>query len=182
MNFSGHTLGLVSNTYDQMFIAGYDAAGNYINSFSFSSGGDDWNSIAVDQFGAFYAAGDYVTSNIVFGNDSLISSPLEQLFIARYIYGTPTGELLSAPVVPNKQEIRLFPNPANDECTISSTISFPANSTASLYDVSGKLINTYRLTGNQTNISTSGLATGVYEVIIYNGNSEPVTKQLEVTR
>ena len=71
----------------------------------------------------------------------------------------------------------LYPNPATD----GATLSLPANSpllgtTASLFDIDGKLISQYRITGAQQFIDVHMLASGIYLLRLGNGQTLKLIK------
>ncbi len=82
----------------------------------------------------------------------------------------------------NSNSISLFPNPANDICTVSySGVLYPG-AYISINDITGKLIHNYPLTGTNTVISLADLPAGVYQCrISVNGGAE-IYKKLAVIR
>jgi type IX secretion system substrate protein len=171
MNFNGHTLTEPTGSTDAMFIAGYDHYGKYITSMALPSGGDDYCGIVVDNKGNFYVGGDYfIQATMIFG-DSILSSldtPFkENLFVAKYRYTYDTAPCPS--YLETKEPliialgVTLYPNPAANECTIQSGSAFPQGSVAELFDLAGRLINSYPLSGNSSVISLIGVAPGMYQ-------------------
>ncbi len=86
------------------------------------------------------------------------------------ILGTQDNELNNA--------IALYPNPANEQVTISNSSNI-ALETAMIYDLNGKLVSQINLQDMQSEqvINVSGFATGVYMVYI-NGEQSSVVKRL----
>ncbi len=86
------------------------------------------------------------------------------------ILGTQDNELNNA--------IALYPNPANEQVTISNSSNI-ALETAMIYDLNGKLVSQINLQDMQSEqvINVSGFATGVYMVYI-TGEQSSVVKRL----
>ncbi len=76
---------------DPMFIAKYSSNGNAICATALASGGDDYNSVAVDRNGNAYIGADFLDSLFVVGADTLMlgmpkggGSLPENIFVAKY--------------------------------------------------------------------------------------------------
>ena len=78
--------------------------------------------------------------------------------------------------------LQLHPNPATSEFTISCNVPFSEGSIASLYDVTGKLITTYAVTGNDVSLQLRNITSGLYLCKITNGNDLYAIKKLVVAR
>ncbi len=193
MSFNGNMLTIPTGSFDPMYMAEYDTAGNYITGMTFPSGGDDANGIVVDNSGNFFVSGDYVHSPIIFGLDTLgfaitADTGQEFFFVAKYKYDTAICAVeiaLDAPSTTRKTidnpDIAIYPNPATTECTISLGENFPERSIAALYDITGRLINTYLLSGNNPHISLPELPPGVYLCKITIGDNRVVFKKILLT-
>jgi hypothetical protein len=81
----------------------------------------------------------------------------------------------------NKDDIRIFPNPANDACTISCKGMYQ-KADIFISDISGKLIHTYTLTGAATLISTADLPPGIYQCKVIQAGKEGICKKLVIMR
>ncbi|MEZ4721478.1 MAG: M43 family zinc metalloprotease [Flavobacteriales bacterium] len=88
---------------------------------------------------------------------------------------TGVGIEESAQVI--KNEIRMFPNPATDMVTITSTNRI---SEVTIYDFTGRLMTQQRPTNSSLALSTQDLASGVYIVSVTTENGQRETKQLIV--
>jgi len=75
-----------------------------------------------------------------------------------------------------KNEIEIYPNPAFDEITIHSNSPFTPGSIAGLYDLTGRLVSTFPLSGNSTVFSVTGLSSGMYQCKISTGENIIVKK------
>ena len=185
LNISGNTFAEPTGSFDPSFIAEYNTSGTYLTCLTLPSGGDDASDIIVDNRGNFYDCGDYSYISMVIGPDSLplsdADTQAEALYIAKYKYDTAVY-LAVKPVNTPAPDIDLFPNPAKNECTIQTSATFPPGSKAELYDITGRLVNTYYLSSNSTAISLSGISPGVYYCQVSTGNSDMVVKKLVVMR
>ncbi len=187
MDFDGHTLTLpFPSIVDGMFIASYSNVGNYLQGVTTPSGGDDYCGLLFDKRGYFYIAGDFVETQMIYGPDTLGPAPAgeEPFFIAKYRYDTVlcAPKLGAGMPVARVNNIRLFPNPAGDECIVQNDIPFYPGSVAEVYDLAGKLVNTYPLSGIATVISLTSFSPGIYLCHIVAGNRELTVKKLVVLK
>jgi hypothetical protein len=69
----------------------------------------------------------------------------------------------------NEDELKIYPNPANDKLTINLHFNYKQKATVDLYDLTGKLIrsNTLKEGDDELEISTATLSEGIY---IYKSN------------
>jgi len=79
-------------------------------------------------------------------------------------------------------EVELFPNPATEECTISYAGGMYAGASIMIYDVTGRLIHTYPLSGSHTSISVSDLKPGLYDCRIDVDGKGIISKKLTVMK
>ncbi len=186
----GHLSGTIS---DQMYLARFDTTGNLKATLFLKSGGDDANWIKLDNQGNLYVTGDYMQNPFIFGNDTLENTASnEMLFVGKFIYElaecvldtiplnhtkTATENVLNSPI-----KLTLYPNPTTNEFTIHAETPFPPASKAEFYDLAGRLINTYPISGNNSEISTANLTPGMYQCRIYAGGNNPVTKKLVIMK
>ena len=66
--------------------------------------------------------------------------------------------------------VSAYPNPTTDYLTLSISEFEISNLTYQLYDISGKLLQSEKITGNQTNIVMSNLVPANYFVKVIAGN------------
>ena len=71
--------------------------------------------------------------------------------------------------------LTVFPNPTTDYLTLSISEFEISNLTYQLYDISGKLLQSEKITGNQTSIVMSNLVPANYFVKVIQGNKEVKT-------
>ncbi len=105
------------------------------------------------------------------------------------IVGTRTGGLKlfqregdypvgTAPIVPVKSEVSVFPNPATDQVSIEANIDFHQ---VELFSITGKRIASFEQpSGNRMSIDVSGIPTGMYLLRVM-GHEEATTLRLLLT-
>ena len=71
--------------------------------------------------------------------------------------------------------VTAYPNPTTDYLTLSISEFEISNLTYQLYDISGKLLQSEKITGNQTSIVMSNLVPANYFVKVIQGNKEVKT-------
>ena len=74
-----------------------------------------------------------------------------------------------------------YPNPATSDYVIQSVAGFPPASSAMLYDLAGRFIGSYPLSGNRTIIPVAALTPGTYQCRIIAGKNV-IVKKLVVMR
>ncbi|MCD6010525.1 MAG: hypothetical protein K0Q79_387 [Flavipsychrobacter sp.] len=171
-----------------IFITAYDTSGSYFTSMSVPGGGGGsiyhYTGIVADKIGNFYLSGNYINTTMIFGGDTLNKIiGLHKLFIAKYTY-----DAVEAPCTTNSveevitaREIEIYPNPATGQCTISCGDQFSAGASAALYDLTGRLLNTYSLYSSSTDIPLAALASGMYLCRISNG-TDIILKKIVVVK
>ncbi len=183
-SFDGHMITWPGVCSFPLFLAEFDTSGGYKKGLSLPGGGAGLayvsSDIVVDNKGDFYVAGGYTNVAMPLGPDTLGTSfGVEGLFIAKYKYDTvlcPTEMDVKQKEIPLNYFV-LFPNPASYECTIRYDGIIPINSKAELYDLAGRLIKTYVLSGSSTVISVAGLAPGMYFIKINGSEVRKFVKQ-----
>ncbi len=189
LTFSGHSVPYPTGVvvFEPMFILEYDTSGTYHNSMVLNAGGDDGASISIDNRGNFFMFGDY-WDTLALGPDTLKpEGAFEYLFIAKYRYQTSLCEAqigLETPALPERTplDIAIFPNPANNECTFSCKKGFGNNAKAVMYDVTGRQVGLYPLTGNSTIISVADLPSGLYQCRLYIDGQDVQNRKLAILR
>ena len=97
--------------------------------------------------------------------------PNHPLPISGYCYRSDTSNILlvvegqkhtGINSIGNENTITIYPNPASDHFTIKYSGTPAQNAKAELYNISGHLVYTGILKGNETTIYTNALAAGVY--------------------
>ena len=195
ITIGGTTVSTPDSCIDPMIITRYDTNGNYYSSLTLPSGGDDFAGIAVDNHGNLFTAGDYVGGNMIIAGDTLYNNPVvedtvihststpEAQFMAKYTYaigGCYPNEVNS--VAAAQPEITIYPNPASDEITIHSSTTLLTHSAIELLDMTGRLIRSCPLTGNDTTLSVADIAAGVYICRISQNGIGSVTRKIDVIK
>lgn len=79
-------------------------------------------------------------------------------------------------------EVHLFPNPAQNLCTISVTGIMCSGANVVVSDIAGRAIRSYVLTGRDTVVSVADLAPGVYQCRVVNGEHTVAWRKLIIVR
>ena len=186
VNFDGHTFVTGDQTVnpDPLFIVEYDTAGNYQHGMTLPTGGDDICGIVADKFGNFYIGGDYLTSTptMIFGQDTIYNSPAiatENFYLLMYSYDSVlcATELATTSAPPVSQGVILFPNPAGGSITLRSDVEFVAGTNVHIYDITGRLLSSFPVSGFEATFSVNKLVTGVYLCVVQPPAGEAVVKQ-----
>ncbi len=198
INFSGHTLVAPGGVHsDAMFLVEYDHLGNFVNSTTLDCGGDDYCGILMDSRGNIGLAGD-MTWPMIVAHDTLYfdttTTTSETFFNARYNYRLEScvfhdsvthidsSYLHVKQPANNPNAVTIYPNPATYEFTISSNGTFTEGTVASVYDMTGRLIASYLLSGTSVTISLHNFLAGLYPCKIANGNSMYTVRKLVVIK
>ena len=164
---------LPSGYYDAMFMVKYNSSGNALFGFGFTSGGDDYSSVALDPFGSLYLGGDFFNVNpFIIGNDSLILSGLETPFIAKF--GLPGDGI---PKISPQPTISLFPNPFSTTATLSirNYESGMGNGEVRIINLLGQEVKTIPIINQkEITINRDNLAEGMYFYKIIGNNNESI--------
>lgn len=163
--FNSPTLTIGSKTltsfgYDDIFIAKYNSAGNYITSYNLGgTNHDQAYSSTIDAAGNIFMTGMYYSSNLVIGNDTLINAGYSDVFIAKL------GDSFTSGISSYKNSnIKIYPNPTNNIIFIKD-LSQVEKSEVTIYDIQGKLIIMKEILENGT-IDLSDFTQGVYMIRI----------------
>ncbi len=169
---------LFGSSGDPMFLLHYDTSGNIYDTLQLTSGGDDASGVALDGKGNLYLCGDYYNS-FTLGTTTLPpDSSDEAFFVGKYNYSNGCRPVfvnaIDEPTTVAGGRITLFPNPANGKCSIVSSKEFGDQTNADFYDMSGRLIATFRLLGRETTVDLGQFSPGVYLVKVVSTVGEPV--------
>jgi len=83
-------------------------------------------------------------------------------------------------LTPAQDDIRLYPNPANESVYLKIP-QLEEFITINITDASGRIVSKIQTNTAETEINTSGLANGIYVVVVSLRN-ETITKKLQVLR
>jgi hypothetical protein len=165
---------------DPMFFAGYDANGSLLQYLALKSGGDDDSRVATDGAQNIYMCGDDGAVTLYFGNDSVHAQGGETMFLAKYKPNI-CNPLYSVSEELPLDKLIIFPNPATSTLTIQYT-GVTKSTNVSIYDMMGRIMGNYPLTGSTTNISVQYLPPGLYQCRISDGAGNMETKKLIIMR
>jgi hypothetical protein len=151
------TLSMPAGAADPMFIVKFDSSGHALWAKALASGGDDNNGIALGTGGSIYIGGDfYGINSFIIGNDTLIRTGSEDIFVAKLGYGSGVG---IPDIYSKNKEFILYPNPFNDKLNI--TINNNELSDIILYDITSRNLIQQKFT-NSISLNTEQLAKGIY--------------------
>ena len=75
----------------------------------------------------------------------------------------------SVPVVTNDDDITIYPNPAREELNVVYSNTADVKNIA-VYNIIGKVMNVYRVSGNSANLNLRNVPAGIYFVRLLNAN------------
>ena len=138
---------------DPMFIAKYNSNGNALCVSALISGGDDYNSVAVDKFGNAYVGGDFLDSLFIVGADTVR-------------LGIPNG----GGTLPENIFVAKYKSSNASKLAISTTSTIPlchsqCNGKATAIP-SGCSTYSYKWSNGQTAQTATGLCAGNYTVTV----------------
>jgi hypothetical protein len=111
---------------------------------------------------ASYSVGQVVyTTNT--GTNGSVSQGVQQPYEISVVTGIEEAKGINL-------SVSAYPNPTTDYLTLSISEFEISNLTYQLYDISGKLLQSEKITGNQTNIVMSNLVPANYFVKVIAGN------------
>jgi hypothetical protein len=177
----GHAIIAPAGFGQPNFLAGWSNNGNFINAAVLQSGSlDDRNGMAIDNNGHIFVVAEQESCSVmVVGNDTNINDG-EDAFVAKFDPGLNCVEQASL-LKKYKSVLSLFPNPATSTLTIQYT-GVTKNATTSIYDITGRLMGAYPLTGSTTTISVQYLPPGLYQCRVNDGAGNVATKKLVIMR
>ena len=163
ISFGATTLYNVNYGAFNIFIAKYDNLGNVIwATYAEGTDQDYGRSISTDPFGNVFVGGNYISSNLTFGTNTLLYQGGVDIFIAKL-----GNNLTEIEVKNSTNEINIYPNPSNGLFNFKDTKNLKQ---AEVYNILGEQILSQ---GNQKQINLSGFAKGIYYARI---NGEVVVK------
>ena len=183
----GHSIGSPSNP---MYLAHFDTAGNLIDTVFINTGGDDGNSVAVDNKGSVYVVSDASVCSIKLGFDSVVvTDGISQVFfVGAYRYNLPGCVPDTLPPVDHHtsvtnvnndlKELLVYPNPATDEITISANYAF-IDVRLDIISLGGHVMGSYMLNGLTPHVAIKDLPSGIHICRIYTSNQTYVFKILK---
>jgi len=116
---------------------------------------------------ASYSMGQVVYSNIT-GTNGSVTQGVQQPYEISAVTGIEQSKGI-------KLSVTAYPNPTTDHLTLDVKDFEFSNLNFQLYDMQGKLLQTEKITSNQTSIAMSNLAPATYFVKVVQGNKEVKT-------
>ncbi len=97
--------------------------------------------------------------------------PLGTSHTMTFIITKPAG--VSVPNVPGSKDVLLYPNPASNELNLVYDAASDIKNIA-VYNIIGKAMSVYKVTGNSANLNLENIPSGIYFVRLYNGSGNVV--------
>jgi hypothetical protein len=162
LDFGSYQLFQPAGSWDAMFIAEYDAAGNFQCAAALQSGGDDKSSVSVDNRGNAYVTGDYVKNPMHIGSTLLSYDTAglpwfggEQIFIAKF----NCNEEVGINSIRASGSLYVFPNPASTMLTVNTNFH---SGTITMANLLGQEVFETTINSPLNNIPISTLLPGLY--------------------
>ena len=114
-----------------------------------------------------YSVGQVVYTNNT-GTNGSVAQGVQQAFQISVVTGLEQAKGINL-------SVSAYPNPTTDYLTLSIAEFEISNLTYQLYDISGKLLQSEKITGNQTSIAMSNLVPANYFVKVIQGNKKVKT-------
>lgn len=167
--------------YD-IFLTKFDSGGNV--EWAKIIGGpleDLGNDLTINNTGSLYLTGAFNSPKLGFGNDTVYNNMNANMYLAKYYLDI---ESKSSVLIDNANEeiLKLFPNPATNKCTITYYGPMYAGANVAIYDIAGRLMNTFPLSGGSTTISVAALPPGIYQCRIDVDGKDIVSRKLVVIK
>ena len=168
--------------------AGSDSA--FVVAYLTHRNGSKRDTIATGKF-ATGAIASYTPNSLTMIYNPAFSTVMpdsEQIFISSSIYSHGGAQVGSAfwvdalawsgytgtnDIASLKNNVSVFPNPANDQINFNSTVDV---SIMEITDITGRLVGTYKMMNNKTTIQTSDFVPGMYLYNVSNDKKEVVNR------
>ena len=183
-NFGDSIITIPSGCFDPGIIAEYTDSGSYIFSMKLNSGGDDMLFLLPNKGRGFYLAGDFVSSDMPFGPDTLVHyAAVEALFIAKFnsdscYIGDGYIPLSVSPANQHLFTFNLFPNPTSGEFSVVCSATPLTSKLVQISDLVGRVIKELPLKDKTTSIKVDGLVSGMYICKIIAPDGQVAVKKL----
>jgi hypothetical protein len=158
---------IVADTYRDLFLAKYDAVGNFIGATHF--GEALGNLVSLDSEDNPYVEGGF-WGDVTISQNTLTSYGVQDIFLAKS--DKITG--LQKSDYKEKYQLIIYANPTTGKCNITIPDEFLHEKSLNLtvYDNQGKPVLSYSLvpSGNKIQLNLSGYASGIYNAMLMNGS------------
>jgi len=145
------------NDYFPMYIAKFDSSGHAVYAFELPA---NISGVAIgNQPGTVYIGGNFGTTNLIIGHDTLIPSGLGPPYVAKIgnsNVGIPSIELL--------QNVYLFPNPNSGNFILHYHLNSTFKTSFQVTDITGRIVYNTMINGYEGTqvISVPDLCNGIY--------------------
>lgn len=180
---SGVTLHAPSGSWDPLYVIGYNANGDLLQSLAISSGGNNGGKIglASDRTGNVYLSSVFSSTSLIFGSDVLSSSGSWPMFLAKYnpFLGCtsvvcPGDDVVDIMLSKAVAGFALYPNPVAAKLTVTANDLIRNLVVTNLL---GQKLYAQELNGYEVTFDVSHLPSGIYFVRINNSVSRKFLKQ-----
>jgi hypothetical protein len=161
---------------NNIFVAKYDVAGNFLWAKSAGGTGDDHaNAIGVNWHGEAYITGSFTSTSCVIGGSNLNTIGGEDMFIAKM--GTATGILEAHQIA---AFFSIAPNPNNGVFNLSlkDAAGKEEITLVTVSDILGRELHTLSFSGPSLQLDLSEVPNGVYFVTVKNNGQTASLKML----
>jgi hypothetical protein len=160
------TYTLVSAGGSDLFIAKLDAGGNlvWVGQMGGTNTGQA-NSMALDAAGNIYSAGSFAGTSDFDPGASTFNMTASSSGFDGYVVKLGSSATSVELLYEKASEVSVYPNPASEKFTLTGP--FNAESFVEITDLSGRLILSENLGGNDTELNVSGLCNGVYLINVF---------------
>ncbi|HKC37704.1 MAG TPA: T9SS type A sorting domain-containing protein, partial [Chitinophagaceae bacterium] len=168
--FGNNTI-ISTGTISDMFVARYDASGNYIGVVQVAEAGGA--SISLDSNNSIYVTGTFRNTATFGTNPSITSYGFSDIFVAK-IDGI-TGEE-EAPRLSGSNQLFIYANPTTGICnvTIPNEFKHEKDLTLQIFDNTGKLLQQIpvQMDNEKVRLNLEQEARGVYHITLSNGRKK----------
>ena len=171
--FDGGTITNANTNYYNMFLTEYDATGN--NLLVTGNGCDKAttaNCIAAGKDGTIYCGGRFDGTELHLGSNTLLennSPSFQQMFLAKYIDATGTGE-----ITPAKSDFSVYPNPAVSDLNLVSSEKIH---TLTIYNVAGQIMYSQLCNTHTARVNVANFSNGIYFISVNETKFSKFVKQ-----
>ncbi|HTL81691.1 MAG TPA: T9SS type A sorting domain-containing protein, partial [Bacteroidia bacterium] len=174
----GNQTAQITNNYDPMYITKFDTSGNTICLNMLTGGGDDASSICSDQYGNAYVTGDFFPPSMIVGNDTLLASSLERVFLAQYNCSVDAGVNEASDAV---NAVSIYPDPAKDHFILEFQEAHNDTYTLEIYNSFGEMVLKISGIVSGVNMDTDNMNPGIYFCRITSNGRIAGEKKLIIT-
>ncbi|MGZ4157728.1 MAG: T9SS type A sorting domain-containing protein [Bacteroidia bacterium] len=117
---------------------------------------------------------------LVFGSSSIYKHAGAKVGSVFYLDGLTWSGYNNVNEIDNKGSVSVYPNPAVNNVTFSSTENASA---VQIMDITGRAIGNYTMTGNKLTVGTTGFAPGIYIYNVVNEKQQVINRgRFEVSK